>query len=365
MQEKKNPRNPTPTGPSGVAAPPVPSFMPRPRMTARCGLTKLPSDVRTNHAHASQARRYRSSRSEWGPATKEKGMQFVGAYTALVTPFKNGGVDEERYRELIEWQIAEGIDGLVPCGTTGESATLSHEEHERVISICIDQAKKRVPVIAGAGSNNTKEAIRLTQFAKEAGADAALHITPYYNKPTQQGLFEHFKAIGEAVDMPLLVYNVPGRTSVNVAADTMGRIYKEIPNVIGAKEATGDMAHVSNMLEACDEKFALLSGDDFTVLTTLALGGCGVISVVSNLLPKKMARLCAAFREGDLSEAKKLHYEMMPISRACFVETNPIPVKTALAKMGKMDIEMRLPLVPMAPENERILEAAMRGLSLI
>lgn len=292
-------------------------------------------------------------------------MQFVGAFTALVTPFRNGRVDEERYRELVEWQIAEGIDGLVPCGTTGESATLTHEEHERVITICIDQAKKRVPVIAGAGSNNTKEAIRLTAFAKEAGADAALHITPYYNKPTQQGLFEHFKAIGNAVDLPLLVYNVPGRTSVNVAAPTMGRIYKEIANVVGAKEATGDMTHVSNILEACDDRFELLSGDDFTVLTSLVLGGCGVISVVSNLLPKKMARLCAAFREGKLEEARTLHYEMMPLSRACFIETNPIPVKTALAKMGKMDIEMRLPLVPMAPENEKKLVEAMRDLSLI
>lgn len=292
-------------------------------------------------------------------------MQFVGAFTALVTPFRNGRVDEERYRELVEWQIAEGIDGLVPCGTTGESATLTHEEHERVITICIDQAKKRVPVIAGAGSNNTKEAIRLTAFAKEAGADAALHITPYYNKPTQQGLFEHFKAIGNAVDLPLLVYNVPGRTSVNVAAATMGRIYKEIANVVGAKEATGDMTHVSNILEACDDRFELLSGDDFTVLTSLVLGGCGVISVVSNLLPKKMARLCAAFREGKLEEARTLHYEMMPLSRACFIETNPIPVKTALAKMGKMDIEMRLPLVPMAPENEKKLVEAMRDLSLI
>lgn len=296
---------------------------------------------------------------------KERHMQFVGAFTALVTPFRNGQVDEERYRELVEWQIAEGIDGLVPCGTTGESATLTHEEHERVIKICIDQTKKRVPVIAGAGSNNTKEAIRLTAFAKEAGADAALHITPYYNKPTQQGLFEHFKAIGNAVDLPLLVYNVPGRTSVNVAAATMGRIYKEISNVVGAKEATGDMTHVSNILEACDDTFELLSGDDFTVLTTLTLGGCGVISVVSNLLPNKMARLCAAFQEGKLEEARALHYEMMPLSRACFIETNPIPVKTALAKMGKMDIEMRLPLVRMAPENEKELVEAMRGLSLL
>ena len=292
-------------------------------------------------------------------------MQYVGAFTALVTPFKNGKVDEEKYREFIEWQITEGINGLVPCGTTGESATLTHQEHEDVIRICIDQAKKRVPVIAGAGSNNTAEAIRLTKFAKEAGADAALHITPYYNKPTQQGLIAHFKAIGDAVDLPVLVYNVPGRTALSVAPATMARMYKEIPNVVGTKEATGDMIQVSNIIEFCGSGFSVLSGDDFTVLPLLALGGTGVISVVSNLLPRKMADLCAAFRLGDLDKARALHYEMMPISRACFVETNPIPVKTALAKMGRMDIEMRLPLVPMLPENEKVLDAALRDLGLL
>ena len=292
-------------------------------------------------------------------------MQYVGAYTALVTPFRNGKVDEERYREFIEWQIAEGIDGLVPCGTSGESATLTHQEHEEVIRICIDQVKKRVPVIAGAGSNNTIEAIRLTKFAREAGADAALHITPYYNKPTQQGLYEHFKAINDAVDLPLIVYNVPGRTSVNVAPATMARMYKEIPNVVGMKEATADMTQFSDILEFCGQGFDVLSGDDFTILTSLALGGTGVISVVSNLLPKDVARLCAAFRAGDIAKAREIHYRIMPISRACFIETNPIPVKTALAKMGRMDIEMRLPLVPMAAENEKILDAALRDLSLI
>lgn len=292
-------------------------------------------------------------------------MQFVGAYTALVTPFRNGKVDEERYREFIEWQIQEGINGLVPCGTTGESATLSHEEHEAVIKICIDQVGKRVPVIAGAGSNNTAEAIRLTEFAKKAGADAALHITPYYNKPTQAGLFAHCKAISEAVSLPLIVYNVPGRTGVNVTAATMAKMYKEIPHVVGCKEASANMEQVSDILEYCGEGFALLSGDDFTVLPSLALGGCGVISVVSNILPRQMAQMCASFRGGALATARKLHYQMMPASRACFVETNPIPVKTALAKMGKMDLEMRLPLVPMASHNEQILDAALRDISLL
>ncbi len=292
-------------------------------------------------------------------------MQFAGAFTALVTPFTNGHVDEERYREFIEWQIAEGIDGLVPCGTTGESATLTHEEHENVIRICIDQVKKRVPVIAGAGSNNTKEAVRLTRFAKEAGADAALHITPYYNKPTQEGLFAHFKAIADEVDMPLFVYNVPGRTGVNVNPATMARIFKEIPCVVGEKEATGNLTHVSDTLELCGPGLSLLSGDDFTVLPTLALGGVGVISVVSNILPAKTAHMCAAFAKGDLETARELHYEMMPITRACFVETNPIPVKAALVKMGKMGPEMRLPLVPMSPANEKILDDALRGLKLL
>ncbi len=292
-------------------------------------------------------------------------MQFVGAYTALVTPFRNGRVDEERYREFIEWQITQGIDGLVPCGTTGESATLSHEEHEEVIRICIDQTKKRVPVIAGAGSNNTAEAIRLSRFAKEAGADAALHITPYYNKPTQAGLFAHFKAISDEVDLPIIVYNVPGRTGVKVAPQTMARMYKEIAHVVGEKEATADLTHISDTLEYCGEGFTLLSGDDFTVLPTLAVGGVGVISVTSNLMPAKMANLCAAFRKGDLALAKKLHYEMGPITRACFLETNPIPVKTALAKMVKMGIEMRLPLVPMLPEHEKCLDATLADCGLI
>ena len=292
-------------------------------------------------------------------------MHFVGAFTALVTPFRNGKVDEERYRELIEWQITQGINGLVPCGTTGESATLSHDEHENVIRICIDQAKKRVPVIAGAGSNNTEEAVRLTRFAKEAGADAALHITPYYNKPTQGGLFAHYKAIADAVDLPILVYNVPGRTGVKVAPATMARMYKEIPGIIGAKEATGDLAYVSDTLEFCGPGFTLLSGDDFTVLPALALGAVGVISVTSNLVPAKMAAMCSCFANGDLATAKQLHYEMGPLNRACFLETNPIPVKTALAKMGKMGVEMRLPLVPMLPENEKCLDEALALCGLV
>lgn len=261
-------------------------------------------------------------------------MQLTGAFTALVTPFKNDQIDEERYRQLIEWQIQEGIHGLVPCGTTGESATLSHEEHQRVIRICIDQVKGRVPVIAGAGSNNTKEAIELARFAKQAGADAILLITPYYNRPTQEGLFEHFKAVTSAAPVPTLVYNVPSRTGVNVLPATIARMYKELPQIIGIKEATANLCQVSDMLELCDKDFILLSGDDFTVLPTLAVGGKGVISVGSNIAPRQFAELCNAYAAGDMAKAQRIHYELAPLCRVCFIETNPSPVKTALGMMA-------------------------------
>lgn len=278
-------------------------------------------------------------------------MRLTGAYTALVTPFRNGRIDEERYREFIEWQIQEGIDGLVPCGTTGESATLSHEEHEAVVRICIEQAKGRVPVIAGAGSNNTKEALGLARFAKQAGADALLLITPYYNKPTQEGLFAHFKAVTDEVALPTIAYNVPGRTGVNVLPATIARMYKELPNIIGIKEATGNLCQISDMLELCDSDFILLSGDDFTVLPSLAVGGKGVISVASNIAPRQFAQLCAAYFAGDMAKAMQLHYDLAPLCRACFLETSPAPVKTALALLGKMTPELRLPLVPLTPPN--------------
>lgn len=286
-------------------------------------------------------------------------MRFTGAFTALVTPFKNGKLDEDKYREFIEWQIEQGINGLVPCGTTGESATLSHEEHEAVIRICVEQARKRVPVIAGAGSNNTKEAVSLTRFAKEAGADAALHITPYYNKPTQEGLYQHFKTIASEVTLPIIMYNVPSRTGCCITPETTARIANDVPSVVGIKEATGSMAQVSGILEQCPEGFQVLSGDDGTVLTLLALGGCGVISVTSNVVPDKMAGLCAAFARGDLAEARRLHYEIEPINRAMFMETNPIPVKTAAAMMGKMALELRLPLVNLQAKNETLLREAL------
>lgn len=278
-------------------------------------------------------------------------MQFTGAFTALVTPFKNGKVDEDAYRDLIEWQIEQGIDGLVPCGTTGESATLSHAEHGQVIRICVEQAKGRVPILAGAGSNNTAEAVELTRYAKDAGADGALLITPYYNKPTPAGLVEHFKAIAKEVPLPFVVYNVPGRTALNLAPETLAAIRTAVPEVVGVKEATGDLKQVSEVVEMLGPDFSVLSGDDFTVLPLLSVGGSGVISVVSNIVPDRMAKLCAAYRDKDTDLARELHMEMMPLARAMFFETNPIPVKTSLSLMGKMDLELRLPLVEMLPEN--------------
>lgn len=292
-------------------------------------------------------------------------MQFKGAYTALVTPFKNGVFDEDAYRSLIDWQIEQGIDGLVPCGTTGESATLSHDEHKQVIEACVQEAKGRVPVLAGAGSNNTAEAVMLTRYAKEAGADGALLITPYYNKPTPDGLVAHFKAIAKEVSIPMIVYNVPGRTSLNVAPETMARLYNEIDDIKGCKEASADLKQVSEVYEYCGPDFQLLSGDDFTVLPLLAVGGCGVISVVSNIMPNEMAGMTNAFLDGDTEQARKLHYKVMPYARAMFFETNPIPVKTSLAMMGKMDLELRLPLVEMQPANKKKLEELLKQGGLV
>ncbi len=292
-------------------------------------------------------------------------MQYSGAFTALVTPYKNSMIDEDSYRALIEWQIEQGIDGLVPCGTTGESATLSHDEHRQVISICVDQVKGRVPVIAGAGSNCTREAIELTRYAKEAGADATLLITPYYNKPTPEGVVAHFKAIASEVSIPFVVYNVPGRTSLNVMPKTVARIFREIPEAIGIKEATGDLRQVSEVVEECGPDFIVLSGDDFTVLPLLSVGGHGVISVVSNIVPAMMHDMCKAYAKKNLDQALKLHFELAPLCRAMFMETNPSPVKTSLALMGKMQKEFRLPMVPMLPENEEQLKKLLSSKGLI
>jgi 4-hydroxy-tetrahydrodipicolinate synthase len=292
-------------------------------------------------------------------------MSFSGAFTALVTPFNNGVLDEEAYRNLIEWQIEQGIDGLVPCGTTGESATLSHAEHAQVVKVCVDQVKGRALVLAGSGSNSTKEAIELTKVAKQAKADGALLITPYYNKPTQEGLVAHFKAIAREVSIPMILYNVPGRTCVNLLPETLSRLFREVPEVKGVKEATGNMTQVSEVMEYCGSDFIVLSGDDFTVLPTLALGGKGVISVVSNIAPEMMSDMCRIFRDGNLSKAQDLHYEMAPLCRAMFLETNPGPVKAALALMGKIKPDLRLPMVRLQPNSEARLKDILSQAGLI
>ncbi len=287
-----------------------------------------------------------------------------GAITAIVTPFKDGKFDEAAYRELIEFQIKGGIHGIVPCGTTGESATLSHEEHKRVVETCVDQVKKRVPVVAGSGSNNTAEALELTRHAEAAGADYALMITPYYNKPTQEGLYQHFKTIADQTRIPIVVYNVPSRTSVNLLPETVARL-AEFPNIVGIKEATGDLKQCAKVAELCGDKITMLSGDDFTTLPLLAIGGKGVISVVSNIVPQDMAGMCEAFMKGDLDTARKLHYKMWPLMEAMFFETNPTPAKTALKMMGKITGEVRQPLCPLSPATEDKLRQVLQKYGLI
>jgi len=289
---------------------------------------------------------------------------FKGSMVAIVTPFKNGKVDEKALGDLIEFQILNGTDGIVPCGTTGESATLSYEEHNRVIEFTIEAVKKRVPVIAGTGSNSTDEAIMLTRHAKKAKADAALLITPYYNKPTQEGLYRHYKKIAEDVDIPLVLYNVPGRTGVNILPQTIARL-SEIKNIVAIKEATGSLQQISETIQLCGERIAILSGDDFTALPTYAVGGKGVISVTANIIPKDMSAMWDAFEKGDLKEANRLHYKTFNLHGLMFCETNPIPVKTALSLMGKCTAEFRLPLCPMSDANLEKLKKGLKEYGLI
>ncbi len=289
---------------------------------------------------------------------------FKGAIVAIVTPFKDGKVDEESFRELIEFQIENGTDGIVPCGTTGESATLSHEEHDRVIEIAVEAVKKRVPVIAGTGSNSTEEAVRLTKHAYDAGVDGVLMITPYYNRPTQEGLYQHYKMIAEKVPIPIIPYNVPSRTGTNLLPETVGKLSR-IDNIVGIKEATGSLGQVSEVIGCCGDDFTVLSGDDFTVLPLLAVGGKGVISVTSNVVPADMAGMIDAFEAGDLLRARELHYKMFPLMGALFFETNPIPVKAALAMMGKIEYELRLPLSKMSDANYERLRKVVSDYGLI
>ena len=255
---------------------------------------------------------------------------FKGSIVAIVTPFKNGKVDEKALGNLIEWHIRQGTNAIVPCGTTGESATLDYEEHHRVIRFTVETVRKRVPVIAGTGANATDETIMITKEAKKSGADAALVVAPYYNKPTQEGLYRHYKAVAEAVKMPIVLYNVPGRTAVNILPSTVARL-AEIKNIVALKEATGDMKQASEVIRLCGNRITVLSGDDFTTLPLMALGGKGTISVSANVAPKLVSQMCALWEKGRYDEARKIHFQLEPLNAAMFIETNPIPVKTALA----------------------------------
>jgi 4-hydroxy-tetrahydrodipicolinate synthase len=289
---------------------------------------------------------------------------FKGSIVAIVTPFKGGKLDEEAYRELIEFQIENGTSAIVPTGTTGESATLNMEEHARVIDIAVEAVNKRLPVIAGTGGNSTNEAIELTAHAKKVGVDATLQVTPYYNKPTQEGLYQHFKAIAEAVSLPQVLYNVPGRTSVNMLPETVARL-AELPEVVAIKEASGSLSQMAEIVKLAGDKITLLSGDDNVTLPVLAIGGTGVISVVANIVPKDMADMITAWEGGNVNRARELFLKLLPLCQAMFYETNPIPVKTSLALMGKIGGELRLPLAPISPANEEKLKKALKDYGLI
>jgi 4-hydroxy-tetrahydrodipicolinate synthase len=289
---------------------------------------------------------------------------FKGVITALVTPMRNDRVDEEALRRLVEEQIRLGIDGLVPVGTTGESPTLTNEEHIRVIEVVVDAAKKRVPVIAGTGANSTREAIDLTLAAKAVGADGTLQVTPYYNKPTQDGLFRHFKAVLDEAPLPMVLYNVPGRTGCDLLPDTIVRL-AELPLVVGVKEATGNLQRASQIIARLGDRMPVLSGDDATVLPMYAVGGQGCISVVSNVVPAEMAGMWDAFVAGNLTKARELHYRVFPLSEGLFIEANPIPVKTALAMMGKIADEIRAPLYSMTGANREKIQSILKNLRLI
>lgn len=289
---------------------------------------------------------------------------FKGSMIPIVTPFKDGKIDEDGFQNLIEFHIKNGTDAIVPCGTTGESATLTHKEHEQLVDSSIKIANNRVPVIAGTGSNSTDEAIKLTTYAQKAGADGALLITPYYNKPTQEGLYQHYKDIAVKTDIPLILYNVPGRTGVNMLPETVAKL-SEIPSIVGIKEASGSLRQICEIIYLCGEKCSVFSGDDFTNYPILAMGGKGVISVTANIVPDKIAAMWDAFESGDHTKAREIHYQLLSLNNAMFLETNPIPVKTALGLMGKISPEMRLPLSPMSHNNLEKLKKVMAKYKLI
>lgn len=289
---------------------------------------------------------------------------FTGSIVAIVTPFRKGRVDEKALGDLIEWHIRQGTNAIVPCGTTGESATLDYKEHYRVIQFTVKAVKGRVPVIAGTGANATDETIMITKEAKKAGADGALLVSPYYNKPTQEGLYRHYKKVAESVRIPIVLYNVPGRTAVNILPSTVARL-AEVKNIVALKEATGDMKQASEILRLCGDRITLLSGDDFTTLPMMALGGKGTISVTANVAPKLVSQMCANWAAGKYDEARRIHFQLEPLNSAMFIETNPIPVKTALAMMRRISEEFRLPLCEMSAPNREKLRKVLKDLKLV
>jgi len=286
-------------------------------------------------------------------------MMFTGSITALVTPFSNGAVDEKAFQEFCDWQIKEGTKGLVPVGTTGESPTLSHDEHKRVVELCIEATDKRVPVIAGAGSNNTREAIELAEHAEKAGADAVLVVTPYYNKPTQDGLYAHYKAINDAIGIPIFIYNIPGRSVVDMSVETMARLYKDCANIVGVKDATANLTRPSLQRIACGKDFIQLSGEDPTALGFNAHGGVGCISVTSNVAPRLCAEFQQACLDGDYATALDYQDRLMPLHKALFIETSPAPVKYALSLLDRIKPIVRLPVVEVSESTKAAVRDAM------
>lgn len=290
---------------------------------------------------------------------------FKGSMVAIVTPFKNGKIDEKRLRALVKFHIENNTSALVPCGTTGESATLSWAEHERVIEVVIEASEKRIPVIAGTGSNSTEEAVMLTKQAAKSGASATLHVSPYYNRPTQAGLYQHFKAVAECADIPVILYNIASRTGVNIEPETVARLAADCKNIVGIKEASGSLEQMSRIRALCPADFALIAGDDALTLPVMAIGGTGVISVVANIVPKDVARLIEAFEKGNLKKAQTLHYKLLPLVKAMFIETNPIPVKTAMGLLKLCEPDLRLPMCAMSAENTEKLKKALKDYGLL
>jgi 4-hydroxy-tetrahydrodipicolinate synthase len=290
---------------------------------------------------------------------------FQGSNVALVTPFRNGKVDEAKLRELVGFHIEHGTDGIVPCGTTGESPALSHDEHRRVVELAIEAAAGRVPIIAGTGTNSTAHTIELSRHAERAGASAALVVNPYYNKPTQEGLYRHFRAVAEAVAIPVFVYNIQSRTAVNVETDTLARLARDCRNIVGVKEASGSLDQMSQVIAACGPEFIVLSGDDNLTLPLMAVGGRGVISVIANIVPRETSEMTHAALDGDWKRARDLHYKLFPLARAAFIETNPIPIKEAMAMAGMIEPEFRLPMCRMSDANRERLRAILKPYGLV